>query len=109
MAKTVEVICTLNDKEFQERRAWARQNIGPHLTSIEKVSAGLRLSYPARADVRSLVEEFAALERQCCGGFLDFSFDDKKPNQFDLLITGPAEVQDILQDLKQRIEQERAS
>lgn len=109
MAKTVEVICTLNDEEFQQRRAWVRQNIAPHLVSIEKTDRGLCLTYPATDPVRTLVEEFAALERQCCGEFLDFSFDDKKPNQFDLLITGPVEVQDILQDLKQRIEKERAS
>lgn len=108
--RTVEVICTLNDEEFESRRTWARKNVAPHLQSLEKIEAGLKFVYPADATVREQIEEFAALERQCCGGFLDFSFaDDTAAQQFHLLVTGPADVQDILENLKARIEQEKVA
>ena len=108
MSRTIEVICTLSEAKFRERRAWVREHIAAVLLSIEKTSDGLRLTYPADPDVRSLVEEFASLERRCCGGFLAFSFaGDVAEKQFDLLITGPAEVQDILFDLKRHMETER--
>ncbi len=110
MTETVEVICTLNGEEFQDRRAWVREHITPPLMSIEKTADGLRLAYPQNTGVRKLVEEFAELERQCCGGFLTFSIADRAgDNQFDLFITGPVEVQDMLTDLKQRLEFGRPS
>ena len=102
----IEVVCTLNDEEFRQRRTWVRHHIGPHLISIEKTNNGLSLTYPSTPDVEALVEEFAALERQCCGGFLEFTLESR-PNkeQFDLMITGPDEAQPMLLDLKSRIEQ----
>ena len=107
MSSNIEVICTLNDQEFHKRRAWVREHIAPSLVSIKKTGDGLRLTYPADPGTRGLVEEFAVLERQCCGGFLTFTIaDGETSGRFELLIAGPGHVQDMLLDLKKRIETE---
>ncbi len=103
--KTVEFICTLTDQAFRDRRTWVRDHIAPHIVAIEKTSFGLELIFPNDFEIRSLVEEFANLERQCCGSFLEFTLNDQDgTGQFNLHITGPDEAQQMLVDLKRRLD-----
>ncbi len=91
----VEVACSLTDAESRERRLLARGTLFPHITTAEKIATGLKLTFPNSDVVRSNLEEFVSLERQCCG-FLTF---DISPSEQGLVLTidGPAEAQATLQ------------
>ena len=91
----VEVACSLTDAESRERRSLVRETLFPHITTAKKIAAGVKLTFPNSDLVRSNVEEFVALERQCCG-FL--TFDISPPEQgLVLTIDGPAEAEVTLQ------------
>ncbi len=87
----VEVACSLTDAESRARRSLVRETLFPHITTAEKTATGLKLTFPNSALVRSNVEEFVGLERQCCG-FLTF---DILPSEQGLVLTieGPAEAE----------------
>ncbi len=91
----VEVACSLTDAESRERRSLVRETLFPHITTAEKIATGLKLTFPNSALVRSNVEEFVGLERQCCG-FLTF---DISPSEQGLVLTidGPAEAEATLE------------
>ena len=61
-----DIACTLSDKAFQERRTAIRQSLLPRLATSERTQTGLRLSFSDSAAMRSTVERFVDLERQCC-------------------------------------------
>ena len=93
--QAVEVACSLTDAESRERRLMVRKTLFPHITTAEKIATGLKLTFPNSDLVRSNVEEFVGLERQCCG-FL--AFDISPPGQgLVLTINGPAEAQATLE------------
>ena len=70
--QTTQIACSLNGEEFRDRRSLVRSTLLPHLISIERLESGLKLSFPDRPPLRSDVETFVDLERQCCG-FLSFA------------------------------------
>ncbi len=91
----VEVTCSLTEAESRERRSLVRERLFPHITTAEKIATGLKLTFPNSDLVRSNVEEFVGLERQCCG-FL--TFDISPPEQgLVLTINGPAEAEATLE------------
>ena len=61
-----EVACSLTDEQFRERRAMARKFLVPHMITTEKLASGLRLTFPNTDALRSRVNTFVSLERQCC-------------------------------------------
>ncbi len=85
-----EIACSLTDDEFRERRAMARKFLIPHIIKTEKLaSGGLRLTFPDTDALRSRVDTFVSLERQCCG-FLAFAVTPPDEG-LSLTIEGPPE------------------
>ena len=90
-----EIACSLTDEELQQRRALARKSLLPHLIEAKRLESGLRLAFPETDVLRSGVETFVSLERQCCGSL---TFTIAPPGQ-GLIITieGPPEAQATLE------------
>ncbi len=91
---TTELACSLNDEEHRERRKFVRQALLPKILRTEKTASGLLLIFNKTEDLKSDVELFIELERQCCR-FLHF---DLKSGDTELLLTieGPAEAKAVL-------------
>ena len=64
--------CSLNDSEFHERRALGRRTLLPQVTASKRIQDGLILTFVGDEFLRSDLETFVSLERQCCG-FLEFT------------------------------------
>ena len=62
-----DIACSLSDEAFRERRATMRNALLPHLINGERMESGLRLAFADTAALRSRVESFIHMERQCCG------------------------------------------
>ena len=92
-----EIACSLTDEEFRERRAMARESLLPHLVETKKLESGLKLTFPETDTLRSSVETFVSLERQCCG-FLTFTITPPDKG-LTLTIEGPPEAQATLEML----------
>ncbi|MDA0229873.1 MAG: hypothetical protein O3B21_06760 [Proteobacteria bacterium] len=90
-AGTAEITCSLTDEEFRERRAMARKDLLPHILDGERMDSGLRLTFADSVALRSRVESFIRLERQCCG-FLTFTLAPPIDGLI-LTIEGPPEAQ----------------
>lgn len=89
-----DIACSLNDEEFRRRRALARETLLPHLIGTERLTGGLALTFPDTAALRSRVETFVGLERQCCG-FLTFTVS-QSAERLVLTIEGPPDAQSTL-------------
>jgi len=81
--------CTLNDQDFKTRRALARKILLPHIIATDRGPDGLVLTFKDGPTRRADVENFIALERQCCA-FLNFEIADRSP--IEVTISGPAEA-----------------
>lgn len=89
-SNAAEIACSLTDEEFRERRAMAREFLLPHIVGTEKLESGLRVTFPETDTLRSNVETFVRLERQCCE-FLTFTITP--PDQgLTVTIEGPPEA-----------------
>ncbi len=99
-----EIICTLTDAEFRERRSLARQNLLTSVTSSRRHNNGFDIQFTNTPAMLELVKEFIRLEQGCCG-FLDFDLEPTPTNPGDpinLTVTGPqgsARFIDIFNDL----------
>lgn len=83
------VACSLNDEEFKARRALARDTLLRKVVASNRTADGLTISFQEGDALRDNLEQFIALERQCCG-FLDFSVSEPPSNE--LVISGPPEA-----------------
>ena len=86
----VEIACSLTDEEMRNRRALVRKQLIPHILKTEETQHGLVLRFSESDEVRSEVERFVSLERQCCG-FLTFSIT-QPISGLELTIEGPEEA-----------------
>lgn len=89
-ADAPEIACSLTDEEFRARRSMAREALLPHLVEARKLELGLKLTFPEIDTIRSNVETFVSLERECCS-FLTFTVS---PPEEGLIVTieGPPEA-----------------
>lgn len=92
-----DVACTLNDEEFKERRALVRKTILAHVSGRQRRPTGIKLDFVDAPNVRAHVENFVALERQCCG-FLTFTMSPPEEG-LTLFIEAPDAGQDTLDRL----------
>ena len=90
-----EIACSLTDDEFRTRRAMARNYLIPHINKTERLASGLRLSFRETDALRSRVDTFVNLERQCCG-FLTFAVTPPDGG-LSVTIQGPPEAQSMLE------------
>ena len=89
-----DIACSLSDEAFRERRATMRNALLPHLINGERMESGLRLAFADTAALRSRVESFIHMERQCCG-FLTFTLAPPTDGLI-LTIEGPPHAQATL-------------
>jgi hypothetical protein len=92
--ETVDLACSLTDEELRSRRVMAREALVPYIIETEKLTDGLKITFHETTAVRSSVETFAALERQCCG-FLTLTVTPPGEG-LTLSIKGPPEAQAII-------------
>ena len=97
-----EIACSLTDDEKRERRILARKTLVPHIVGTNKLESGLKLIFSDSAEVRSDVESFATLERQCCG-FLTFSITPPGDG-LTLTIEGPPDASEIIESFIEQIQ-----
>ncbi len=83
-----EPSCSLSDNGRADRRALMRKSLLPHVANCELDGRTLSMAFANRAGLRSDLEAFVDLERQCCG-FLSFSVSSQE-NRLMLTIEGPA-------------------
>ena len=65
-----ELSCTLMEEELKVRRQLVRKTLKPYIRSVETTYLGLTITF-LQGLRRTQIEEFVALERQCCA-FLTF-------------------------------------
>ena len=89
-----ELVCSLNDEEFRNRRALVRDTLLPHLTRTERLDSGLTLTFPDTPELRSSAKQFVDLEHQCCG-FLEFAMTHANA-ELVVTIGGSEEAQQLI-------------
>lgn len=92
------VACRLTTPELAARLAELRSGLLAQVTSVSRLTDGIRLALSATDDLVEDSLEFIRFERQCCP-FLGFAIS-LQPDAalFSLDITGPAEAQTFITD-----------
>ena len=91
---SIELACSLTDAELRERRAMMRKALVPHIVDCRLTGCELVLEFSNSQALRSKVEQFVDLERQCCG-FLAFTLSPPG-EKLTLKIEGPEGTQSTL-------------
>lgn len=91
---SIELACSLTDAELRERRAMIRKALLPHVVDCRLSGLELAMDFSNVEAVRSDVEQFVDLERQCCG-FLTFTISPPG-EKLTLNIEGPEGSQSTL-------------
>lgn len=97
MTHDTEIACTLTDAQFRERRVLIRKTVLAHVVKRHRNKSGITLTFPCEDAIRSQVENFVDLERQCCG-FLTFTLSPQG-GDLELLIEAPEAGQQMLDQL----------
>ena len=87
--------CSLTDAEVSERRAAARARLLPHVLDCRLNGLELLMEFPDVGALRSELETFVDIERQCCG-FLDFAISSSG-EKLTIRVAGPEGSQSTLQ------------
>jgi hypothetical protein len=91
------VACTLTEPELAARRAGVLGDVRRRAQEARWLADGVRLRFPAEAEILSLLATFVDLERRCCA-FLRFELTvepDGGPVWLEL--TGPPGAREFLQ------------
>ncbi|KOV92281.1 MerR family transcriptional regulator [Streptomyces sp. NRRL B-3648] len=94
--REVPVACALGGAELGERTAQWQQLVAK-ATSHEEITDGLRLSFPADAELAGDLAKLAAAEQSCCA-FFDFTLH-LTPTALQLDVRAPESAAGILDDL----------
>ncbi len=94
---SIELACSLTETELRERRAMMRKALLPHVVDCRLSGLELAMVFSNVEALRSEVEQFVDLERQCCG-FLTFTISPPGEN-LTLNIEGPEGSQSTLKVL----------
>ncbi len=85
----IPVACTLTEREQRARRQAIRETIATHLARVEDLLDGYLLRFEPRPGMRDAIQEFIALESQCCA-FLRFALTQgEREHEWRLEVTGP--------------------
>lgn len=85
----IPVACTLTEREQQARSKFIREKIATHLVRVEDLPDGHLLRFEPRPGMRDTIDEFIALESQCCA-FLRFALTEgEREHEWKLAMTGP--------------------
>ncbi|MGI9285548.1 MAG: hypothetical protein ACR2P1_09175 [Pseudomonadales bacterium] len=91
---SIELACSLTHAELRERRAMMRKLLLPYVVDYRLAGRELALEFSMLRALRSKIEQFVELERQCCG-FLTFTISPSG-EKLTLKIEGPEGVQSTL-------------
>lgn len=89
--------CTITDDEVPGRIDQI-ERLRAALTSVERTSDGLRLTWPADRERRADVERFTADEQRCCA-FWRFVIDPEDADAVVLHWSGPPDAAPVLDAL----------
>ena len=94
-----ELTCSLNELERGERLTWFRQTLLPVAAKGHEIDDGVQILFAKSDAVRSQIEAFISLERNCCG-FANFEIADDPADQYILLnVTGSAKAQGVIRKI----------
>jgi hypothetical protein len=80
-------LCNLSPDALRERLAQVRAEILPHVVAQARRSDGFDLDFRDTAETRARLEQWVALERQCCGG-LRWELESGEAGGLRLSVTG---------------------
>ncbi len=96
VSETQAIACTLDERELPARRRAIQDQLVARAAEVRELPDGYRLRFADGAAMRAAVEEFVALERECCS-FLRFEIDDDGPDgALTLTLTGPEGTVDVI-------------
>ena len=97
--KDLPIACTLNDAEFQQRRAGVLRRIREQVQTLKPLNAGYAFEFAADEAVLEDVFRLIQLERQCCA-FLHFELTLAPGNgPVRLSLTGPDGTKAFLENM----------
>lgn len=105
------IACSLNDADFRERRAFAREKLIPKIRSSRRIENGVEFHFDPEDKLGANLNAFVQLERQCCG-FLTFTTlpeGEDSATPIGLRIEGPPEATATIETFAQAIVPEQAS
>ncbi len=104
MSKSRGYHCSLTTEQQRIRRSRVRDDILPLVCAVNRTGNCLRLELVQASGNRELLEEFIALERDCCGS-LDFSLSEEHES-LSLLVEGPPDATDLIDLFQKTLEEE---
>ena len=105
MSGTAAPYCTLTPQELRDRRSQIRATIVPLVATVTQLEDGLCIVFEHSEGLRSLIEEFIALEKQCCG-FLQFTLSEPAED-LSLLVQAPPEAESVIEMFRLTVQQEQ--
>ncbi len=103
MARETALYCTLTSEEQRIRRSLVRASLVPQVTTVTSLLDGLRFEFRSSRELRDLVEEFVALEQDCCS-FLTFTLSQSS-EKLSLLISGPPEAAHVIEMFRHAVQE----
>ncbi|MBW2314875.1 MAG: hypothetical protein JRH10_11845 [Deltaproteobacteria bacterium] len=67
--------CNLSDEAFEARRTALRRDLEPRARGRETLADGVAVLFDASLEMRGVLDDFVAFERECCPG-LGFSVEE---------------------------------
>lgn len=104
MSKSRGYHCSLTTEQQRIRRSRVGDDILPLVCAVNRTGNCLRLELVQASGNRELLEEFIALERDCCGS-LDFSLSEEHES-LSLLVEGPPDATDLIDLFQKTLEEE---
>lgn len=81
-------VCSLSDRELEERRAMVRAEILPLVERSERIEGGFAVEGAATPELRRKLDALVALERRCCAS-VDWRLrEDRETGRLRLEVRG---------------------
>jgi len=92
------VVCSLNERELQERRRRIQDSIKQTAVEISDIADGYCFRFAASSETFMTIAGLVDMERQCCP-FLTFNFTVEAGNgSICLQVTGPPQAKAMIAD-----------
>jgi hypothetical protein len=98
MHAEIPIVCTLTDKELQERRKNVLQKTAQSLIEVRELRDGFAYKFPAKNAVLQDLINVINLERKCCP-FLNFRLVEAQNDFVSLELTGREGIKEMLKAL----------
>ena len=81
-------VCTISNQHLDERLAWIRGEILPHVVAREPLDGGLAFELRAVPELADRLDRWIELERACCSGLAFERVPGQRPGHIRLEIRG---------------------